>query len=649
MTLDPADWAGQLQESLEHWSKGRRDVGGRGLQQVIAKLEGPAMAFWRALLHNQLALVSHEMGHEKYARTQWQQALHHWNQSGLMAGSSDLDPTLDWYRQLLTYYGFEDRSQAVNRLHQAGKPPLLDPFSPLPQVAENDQESAWMPLGGKTVAQLGQAKPVAVEAGKRDWDEFLKLALQLAAQGKLQPALGYLDGAKEIALLRRDRDDGHLLSLVYCSESICAFLTGDYSLAGQAKQESVRMWAGLGDNPNVYLGDVHDRFVQALRESGQEQAAQLFGERHRKKTFPLLDPWTDLETGLTRGNWQAEEFHLEKEWQKRLDVALKHHSRGSFMEALKGLGLLEQKLTPEQSSSAPGALVLQLQSLVSYAAGDYDAAQELFRKAQLQWDSLAVGGRRQPPYLDQVKSLLTMYNMGSLADQLGESLCDPFLSYKSEMEMARVEAASPSQEDGENPRDSWESQLTQAWELAKKGRWEQAQRRAAHAQRVARLLAADDLRVAYSLNSQAIFANESGEYKESEELFSEAQRCWKRGSHAPSARTAWNEFCQLLRQSSWELLAMDLEAKWSKPVARSAFDPALLAPDCLNAASMPVIETVQEENEDDGVLRLPAASKKRRERPSSQANWGARIFIAVLLLTTVVTLAWFAYKRFRPL
>lgn len=646
MTLDPADWAGQLQLSLEHWSKGRRDVGGRGLQQVIAKLEGPAMAFWRALLHNQLALVSQEMGHENYARAQWQQALSQWSQSGLVAGSSELEPTLDWYRQLLTYYGFEQRSEAVKRLHHARKPPLLDPFSPPPPPAD-ESEADWAPLGGKTVAQLAPAQPVAIEVGKRDWDEFLKLALELASQGKLQPALGYLDGAKEIALLRRERDEGHLLSLVYCAESICAFLAGDYSLAGQAKQESVRMWAGLSDNPKVYLGDIHERFVQALREAGQDQAAQLFGERHRKKTFPLLDPWTDLETGLQRGNWQAAEFQLENEWQKRLEVALKHHARGSFMEALRELGLLEQKMTPDESRAAPGALVLQLQSLVSYAAGDYDAAQELFRKAQLQWDSLAVGGRRQPPYLDQVKSLLTMHNMGSLADQLGESLCDPFLSYKTEMEMKRVEVAPTSQEDSDNPRDSWEAQLTQAWELAKKGRWEQAQRRAAHAQRVARLLAADDLRVAYSLNSQAIFANESGEYKESEELLSEAQRCWKRGSHAPSARTAWSEFCQLLRQSGWDLLATDLEARWSKPVARSAFDPALLAVDCLNAASLPVLEAVQEEEEDDGVLRLPPGQRKRRERQSTQANWGARIVVALLLLAASAGAIWFVYTKLR--
>lgn len=615
MTVSAADWAGQLQESLEHWSKGRLDLGGRGLQQVIRLLQGPANGIWRALLHNQLALLSRQLGHEKYAREQWDLAQSCWREGGYAAGSVELKPTLDWYCQLLDHYGFQDRAREVRRLSSGAAPPLLDPFVDL-GVAQDLVSQSFAPLGGKTLAEIAAPAqgPSGPSSEPREWEGLVALALEMASQGKLPPALGRLDRAKELALRLRDRDGGHVLCLVYCAESLAAFVAGDYSTAGQARQEAVRIWSEIQTNTGLFSDGTHEKFIAALRQGGQPQAALVFEARHQQQTFPVLDPWSDLEVGLQKGNWQAESFSLSKEWQPRLEQAFKLLHRQNTMEALKELGLLEQRLLPDQQRAAPGALLLQMQALVSYAAGDYDAAQELFRRAMLLWDSLGATARNEPPFLEQFRSLLVLFSLPEMAEALGDSLCDPFVYYKPGQEMARVSGGkSEDAPESEDSRESWERLLREAWSLAARGRWEQALRTASQSQRVARLLSENDLRVAYSLNSQAIFSYQAGNYQDADELLREAVLGWKRGAHSPSARTAWSEFCQVLSSSSWELLGAKLQAMWDQPVVKSAFDPALLPVDSLAERGMPTVEMEEEEPlEADGVLRLPSTSPKNR-------------------------------------
>lgn len=632
-------WAGLLQTSLEHWSKGRADLGGRGLQQAISQLQGPDHSLWRALVYNQLALLSNQMGHWQYAKEQWEISNETWRECGMTPGSPDLEATLEWYCQLLSHFGFAQRADQVKALHRQGEAPLLNPWEEAqakPQLLELSRlprpavipapvvdDVDYAPVGGQRVASRSLA-----DQGVQEWDHHLRNALKSAAEGKLPPALASLDKAKESGAAARARDNGHLLSLLYNGESLACFLAGDYSAAAEAKSESFRLWSGLGESLKCFSGDAHPRFIKALREAGQVQASSTFAQRHQQSLCPLLDPWSDLEVGFKTGDWQNNNFNIKEDWKAKVELALQSHARGNFVEAQKELGLLEQQMQAEDLQRAPGALLFQMQSVMAYAIGDYDSAQVLYGKALGVWDRLEPGQRKDGPYLSQLKNLVSMYGLEIMAERLGESLCDPFAFYKHSHQMERVEVGASSSNDEANPAEAWEKQLREAWEMAGQGRWDLARRRAANSERVARLIDPNDLRVAYSLNSQGIFAHAAGDYADGDQLYEDAVRGWRRGSHLPAARTAYSEFCDLLRDADWDRLSHALKEMWDKPVSKSAFQPALLPLDCLARSGMKVI-TAPPEPEDVGALRLPEMAKPAR---ADRTGGGAAVVAAVLVL-----------------
>lgn len=659
-TSNWANWAAQLQTSLVFWSEGRTSLCGKGLQQVVAQLQGPAMAVWRALVFNQLALLSSQLGHWDYSKEQWELAQESWRESGLVGGSPELAPTLQWFCQLLKEAGFPERSDLVWQLHESGQPPLLDPWS-VPDtgsdfaslqpptlgsspVPPNTQQHEYAPLGGQTLSSVPQAQPGRVQ--RCEWDQAVERALKQALEGKLQPALANLDQAREVAVALRPTDRGHLLALIYNAEALACFLAGDYSSATQARQEGQRIWGEMRVTPAVYQGDTHDRFAAALREAQQDRAADVFLQRHQQRQCPLVDPWADLESGLQRGEWEQVKLDLVKDWKPKLDSVLQHFSRGNSQEAVKELGLVQQRMTVHEMAGPAGCMLLQVQSLLAYAAGDYDNAQALFAKAKIQWDAVPSSKRREGPFLEQTRALLTMYGLESIADHLGDSLCDPFLYYKPEHQMQRIESNEVAEEEGD-PRERWETQLKEAWELARGGRFELAQRRANHAERVARLISADDLRVCYSLNSQAVFAQAAGNYGDAASIFAEAERAWKRGARTTTARTAWTEFCTILTESDWPDLGAQLEKAWDKPVSRSAYDPALLPLECLSNTGMQVMRAAVPEVQDANVLRLPTASKDTRLEANSEAPSSKLPLILALLLVLALASGGVWWVKFR--
>lgn len=621
-------WAGQLQSALDFWSKGRADLGGRGLQQVLLQLKGRDYTLWRALVYNQLALLSNQMGHWQYAKEQWELANETWQESGMPAGGAELQQTLDWYFQLLHHYGFGERAESIRQLHAEKKAPLLSPWD---EPAPKSQLT--------TLSQLPLRLQILPEADSPQWDELVRQAIQAAGEGKLQPALASLDKAKETVVGNK-----HVQALLYSAEALAGFLAGDYSQAALARQEAVNLWLCLEENFSPYDGTVHARYIRALEEAGQSQAARIFAQRHEHEKCPLVDPWADLDGGLKKGEWETTAFHLLEDWHTRVGMALRFHARGNLVEAQKELGLLEQQMSPDQMEQCPGALLRQMQSLMAYATGDYDSAQVLYRKAVASWDALEPKDRHELPYLGQLRQLMATHGLETIGERLGEQLCDPFVHYKAEHQMRQV-SSDPGEESGSaHPLEHWETQIREAWAMALKGRWDSARRHAARAERQAKLIGATDLRVCYSLNSQAVFANAAGDYSDSDELYEETVRAWRRGSHLPAARTAYSEFCLILREAEWPGMAAILEGIWEKPVSRSAFNPALLPVDSLSNQAMKILEAVAEEEPDDGVLRLP--SLPRAERLKQDGFPLGKVLFWLILLVGLGVGGWFAYQKY---
>lgn len=618
-------WAGQLQESLEQWSQGKTDLAGRGLQRVVAALQGPANSVWRALVLNQLALLSNQLGHFEYGHNQWQAAQQAWTDAGVEPGSSDLEATVRWYSQLLEHYGFQQAAQQILRQHKASRPPLLDPW------AKPDEP----PL-------LRQPS----ESGSQEWHRLVGVALQAGVDGKLQRALGSVDRARDLASALPEAPRSLLMTLIYNAEAVSCFLAGDYGLASEARAESLRLWQALVPSPAFWTHGAFQQYGDALRDAGLTSAADAFEARLRQQQCPLLDPWSDLESGMQVGQWQSSEFHLHQDWKPAIESAFQSLGRSQFQQAQKELAMLEQRMSSEEHRRNAGALLSQTQSIVAYAAGDYDNAQSFFRKAVEVWEALPPGGRQDPPYFSDYKGLLSLYGLENMAERLGEKLCDPFVFYRPEQQMQTLSSSGPGEQEEEgDPRQRWEDQLREAWQLARQGRWAKAQQRASHSEKVARLLGPNDLRIGYSLNSQALFAQASGDYSDAPAIYEEAVRCWKRGAHVPSARTAFSEFCVLLREADWEPVADELAAMWDQPVARSAFNPALLPLDSLARTGMAVMETAAAE-EDDGNLFLPSIPSRTAE-PKPRL-WG-RLFRFALLLALLVLVAgglWWARGHF---
>ena len=620
-----ATWANLLQTALDHWSQDRKDLAGKGLQQVLTQLQGPADGFWRALVHDQLALLSHELGHRGYSLEQWDKAQACWQTLGLAPGSDLIGPSLDWFAALLRDSGFGPTSERLQRLHQQGQVPLIDP------------QDQFEPLGGKVLTPA--ARPSA-QPGPQGWPELLHECLSQAQQGKLPAALQAVDRCKPLASAQKLT---HLFPFLYCAESIACFLAGDYSAAGEAKQEALRLWYQV-DRRSPEIQTLASQFAQVLRQVQLDGPAELVMQRLEQGEIPLIDAWVDLKPGgLKQGTWATEQFHLREEWRPRIDACLRYLQRSQPLEGLKELGLLEQKLNDQELRSAPGGLVYQLQSLMAYAAGDYDGAAGLFRKAIGVWDTLKPGERKEGNYLAEVKSLLTVYSLELMGERLGDRLCDPFVFYKPEQQMQSL--SSP--EDEGDPRDSWEQLMLKAWQQARAARWEAAIRQASHGERVARLLGANDMRITYSLNSLALFSQASGAYAEAEAFMEDALRAWKRAAGNTSARTAWNEFRCLLQESEWESLAEQLDKLWSQPTSKSAFDPALLPREALDTLGMSQMPSVPVPSAAPGELVLPELERPRPTRARRKSSGFPLLALLLIVALVAIGLGGLWWKKHR--
>jgi hypothetical protein len=601
-----SDWSACFTEALSFWHQGQLEQAGRSFQQAI-KLCEPANPLWRALLCNQLALLSIQMGHGPYAQEQWKRAQQAWQEAGVQAGQTSLSETLEWYSERLREYGFGQRGRRVLQLHQQAQPPLLEP---------------------------SQAPPP-------DWDPLVKKALQLSKQGRFQSALLEFDRAKVVAKALQSQERSHLLALIYNAEALAAFEAGDYSQAGEAKQEAERLWQSLETDLKPYAGDTHLRWTEVLRDSGQETVADVFENRHQRRVCPLIDPWEDLQSGLQSSSWKASHFELGEDWKNRLESAFQALEKQQNLEAQRTLASLEAAMPPAAMRASPGALLLQAQALVFYQSGEFDSSRQTFLRAQEIWDKLNAEQRKQAPHFEQFRSLLAMFGFMEMSESLGERLCDPFLFHKPSQQLPSAPRPEPAEEEEEgDPRERWERQMVESWQLALKSRWEKAQRAAANAERVARLLGNNDLRVAYSLHSQALFCQASGDYNDAQALQEDAERCWKRGAHTPAARTAYVEFCDILEQCEWHYLSEEMLRLWDKP-ARSALKPAFLPLERLSQTAMQTMSMAPPEPEpDDGSLRLPTIPARPKPANAGNSNQIALYLGGLLILIAVGIAGW---------
>ncbi len=366
------------------------------------------MTIWRAFVENQLALLSQETGQWEEARYHWEAAQKSWSTAGLKAGSTDLSATLDWFADLLEHYRFPERALHLRRQHRISRPPLIDPWlsdgeqPAVPTAAPAEApEQLYEPMGGKTVSTQRN------RSSGGTWDELLTRALELAARANFPRAQNLFDEARHRVVDRRVTHP-HLLALVYSAESIGAFLAGCYPQAEKARDTARELWRA----PEHDREDLQ-RFAQALRAAGQESAAALFVSRNAQNQFPLIDPWTDLQAGVARGQWQAADA---PEWLPRLEEAMQQYARGNLYECQHRLDNLSLQSDGEPARQA---LLGNLQALLAHARGEENEARTFYLRARNGWtDAHALG-----PEL----ALLRLHQLEKLADALAAGhLLDPF-------------------------------------------------------------------------------------------------------------------------------------------------------------------------------------------------------------------------------
>lgn len=368
------------------------------------------MAVWRSFLQNQLALLCQDTGEWEEARQHWELAQQSWKVAGLHPGSPGLSATLDWYADILEHYQFSERARALKLLHQAGRPPLLDPWQSQasgPQASSSQsgvrtgsKQVEYAPMGGKSVSTQRQG------ASQGSWDELLGQALKLAARANFARAQNLFDQARHLVVDRRVTEP-HLLALVYNAESIGAFVAGSYPQAEKASEQAKELWRMPQQREDLQL------YAQALRSGGQESAAVLFMTRVAQNQFPLLDPAVDLQTGLAQGQWQAPE---KLNFSERLEDALKHYSRGNLYECQRRLDNLALQL---QADPAREALLGNLQALLAHAQGDESNTRLSYNKARTLWKNANL--------LQAEIQLLRRFKLEQVAEALERGhLLDPF-------------------------------------------------------------------------------------------------------------------------------------------------------------------------------------------------------------------------------
>ena len=271
-----ANWSNLLHTALEEWSAGRLERAGRSFTRVLEDCQIPEMLVWRAFVHNQLALLSQESGDWEEARLHWQAARESWQESSLSASSPELRATLAWYLDLLEHHQFHPRARELKQLIDRGLPPLLDPWqggatlatAPLarttPLAKTELNQPSYAPMGGQTVSLERKSSVTG------SWTDLISQALELSARSNFARALHLFDQARHQVVDRRVTHP-HLVAMVYCAESIGAFIAGNYPQAEKAREQASEIWR----SPKSGDEDLQS-FAQALSAGGQETAAVLF-------------------------------------------------------------------------------------------------------------------------------------------------------------------------------------------------------------------------------------------------------------------------------------------------------------------------------------------------------------------------------------
>jgi len=403
--VSDANWSNQLHIALEEWAAARTDRAQRSFHRVLEGCQSEEMVVWRAFLHNQLALLCLETGQWDEARHHWDAALQSWGAAGLQPDSPQLAATLGWYADILDHYQFRERARL---LRTSGRVPLIDPWqseSPVQSAfatsagAPVQNEESYQPMGGNSVSVQRSGGATGT------WDELITQALELAGRANFPRAQNLFDQARDQVVARRVTHP-HLLALVYSAESIGAFVAGQYPLAEKARDQAKELWR----TPEQHSEDLQ-LFAQALKAAGQENAAALFMSRVGKHEFPLLDPLTDLQSGVARGQWKT----ATVDWLASLEEACKHFARGNLVECQRRLDSLAMQMEPQPAREA---LLGNLQALLAQAQGEEDEARTFYNRARTRWTN--------PNTLSADLKILRRYKLEKLADALKAGhLLDP--------------------------------------------------------------------------------------------------------------------------------------------------------------------------------------------------------------------------------
>lgn len=399
-----ATWSNQLHIALEEWAAGRTDRAQRSFHRVLEACQAEDMTVWRAFLHNQLALLCLETGQWEEARYHWDSAQQSWNAGGLQPDSPQLAATLGWYADILDHYQFSERART---LRSPNRVPLIDPWQSESSVQSSSvtsstpsrAEESYLPMGGNSVS----VQRTSSVSGT--WDELIAQALDLASRANFPRAQNLFDQARHQVVARRVTHP-HLLALVYSAESIGAFMAGQYPVAEKARDQARELWR----TPEQQSEDLQ-LFAQTLKAAGQENAAVLFMSRVARHEFPLLDPLTDLQSGVARGEWKA----VKVDWLAGLEEACKHYARGNLVECQRRLDNLALQMEPHPSREA---LLGNLQALLAQAMGEEAESRVFFNRARTRWTHANLLGADL--------KLLRRYKLEKLADALKAGhLLDP--------------------------------------------------------------------------------------------------------------------------------------------------------------------------------------------------------------------------------
>ena len=571
--MPQADWIDPLLLGLRHWGAGKPDAAIISLDRCLDSLrDQPQTELWQVLVHSCLANIHLQAGYFDMSQEAQHSARELWSEQLFEGRWQDIGPHMSWFEGHLRSAGVLEQADLLSASCAQQVSIFLGhdrvSFS-RPEVTQADASASDGSNSQMPVVSPKQERKIAPDR----WKYHARSALSNGQLGRHKEMSDELLEARTIGVHVRPQDHGLRLFWTSWMECLCYFLAAEYSLSDRARQECKEMWLGLALQSGLESQSPTVEVCAILKEFGYHQIAQRILRELPEGQPPILDPWNDLKV-----EFQTLEENTEsvlQQWREVVTACCRGLHEGVFRDLENGIARMKARLESdgrpgksEAGKTKLGLLLLDhLLSVVGQRQGKHSFAATLFANTSRSWQEVPVPQRTQGPWARVYVNTAFENGCPWLVDSFPGQLYDPGQQSHG---MVTLDPASTRQA----PAANWETSLSQAWTMARQGKYDHALRATAIAEQSARKDPENTgLARAFIANSEAAIYFLQGSYPDCHAAYRESCQWWQREASKVDEEDIVGRFLSLLAAAGWPNLVEALELKIGAQL------PVLLDPD----------------------------------------------------------------------